>query len=83
MRRRDFVKNISLAPIGTPFLLNDLKFQTIGKPLFPVQKSAEDNLYVHKIITRQRENFIPPPPATTRYGTTVMFLPLPVHSSSS
>lgn len=46
MKRRDFVKNISFASIGSPFLLNDLKFQTIGKPLFPVQKSAEDKVLV-------------------------------------
>ena len=46
MKRRDFVKNLSLASVGTPFLLNDLKFQTISKPLFPIQKSAEDKVLV-------------------------------------
>ena len=46
MKRREFVKNISLASVGAPFLLNDLKFQTISKPLFPIEKSAEDKVLV-------------------------------------
>ena len=46
MKRRDFVKNLSLASVGSPFLLNDLKFQTITKPLFPIQKNVEDKVLV-------------------------------------
>jgi len=46
MKRRDFVKNVSIASIGMPFMVNDLKFQTISKPLFPIEKSAEDKVLV-------------------------------------
>ena len=46
MKRRDFVKNISLASVATPFILNDLKFQAIGKELFSTEKSAEDKVLV-------------------------------------
>ncbi len=46
MKRRDFVKNISLASVATPFILNDLKFQAIGKELFSTVKSAEGKVLI-------------------------------------
>ncbi len=46
MKRRDFVKNISLASVAAPFILNDLKFQAIGKELFSTEKSAEDKVLI-------------------------------------
>ncbi len=46
MKRRNFVKNLALASVGTPILLNEMKFQTIGKKLFDVAKSAEDRVLV-------------------------------------
>ena len=46
MKRRDFVRNMALVSAGTPVLLNDMKFQSIGKKLFDVSKSAEDRVLV-------------------------------------
>ena len=46
MKRRNFVKNISLASVAAPFILNNLKFQAIGKELFSPDKSAEDKVLV-------------------------------------
>lgn len=47
MKRRDFVKNLSLTSVAAPFFLNDLKFQAIGKELFTTnEKSAEDKVLV-------------------------------------
>lgn len=46
MKRRNFVKSLALASAGTPLLLNEMKFQSIGKKLFDVAKSAEDRVLV-------------------------------------
>lgn len=46
MKRRDFVKNMTIASAGTPILLNNIKLQSIGKKLFDVSKSAEDRVLV-------------------------------------
>lgn len=46
MKRRNFVKSIALASAGVPVLLNEMKFQSIGKKLFNVAKSAEDRVLV-------------------------------------
>ncbi|MGC6433825.1 MAG: DUF1501 domain-containing protein [Crocinitomicaceae bacterium] len=46
MKRRDFVKNISLASLSTPFVLNKFNFQTVTKPLFKVEKNMEDRVLV-------------------------------------
>lgn len=46
LKRRDFIKNVSLAGVGTPFLLNDMKFQTVYKKLFTYAKMAEDRVLV-------------------------------------
>lgn len=46
MKRRDFVKNLALVSAGTPILLNDMKFQSVGKKLFNVAKNAEDRVLV-------------------------------------
>ena len=46
MKRRDFVKNVSLASVATPFMLKGLQFQTIGKELFETPKSTEDRVLV-------------------------------------
>jgi uncharacterized protein (DUF1501 family) len=46
MKRRNFVKNISLASVAAPFVLKDINFQAIQKKLFNVSKSAEDRVLV-------------------------------------
>jgi uncharacterized protein (DUF1501 family) len=46
MKRRNFVKNITLASAGAPFILNNLKFQAIGKELFSPNRSAEDKVLI-------------------------------------
>jgi uncharacterized protein (DUF1501 family) len=46
MKRRHFLRNVSLAGVGTPFLLNDMKFQTVYKKLFGYAKMAEDRVLV-------------------------------------
>lgn len=46
MKRRNFVKNLALASAGTPIIINDIKFQSIGKKLFDVAKVAEDRILV-------------------------------------
>jgi len=46
MKRRNFVKSMALASVGTPILLNEMKFQSIAKQLFNVSKSAEDRVLV-------------------------------------
>jgi uncharacterized protein (DUF1501 family) len=46
MKRRDFVKNVSLASVATPFMLNGLNFQTITKQLFETPKSTEDRVLI-------------------------------------
>ncbi len=46
IKRRDFVKNISLASVGAPFIFNKFNFQAISKPLFGVEKNMEDRVLV-------------------------------------
>ena len=46
MKRRNFVKNVAFASAGTPILLNELKFQSIGKKLFNVSGAADDRVLV-------------------------------------
>lgn len=46
MKRRSFVKNLTLASVGTPILLNNMKFQGIGKQLFDVADFAQDRVLV-------------------------------------
>lgn len=46
MKRRDFVRNMALVSAGTPILINKMKFQSIGKKLFDVAKSAEGRVLV-------------------------------------
>lgn len=46
MKRRSFVKNVSLASVAAPFVLKDIKFQAIAKKLFPHSKAAEDRVLV-------------------------------------
>ena len=46
MKRREFVRNMALASAGTPILINNMKFQSIGKKLFDVAESAEDRVLV-------------------------------------
>lgn len=46
MKRREFVRNMALASAGTPILINNMKFQSIGKKLFDVAKMAEDRVLV-------------------------------------
>ncbi|MBU2020513.1 MAG: DUF1501 domain-containing protein, partial [Bacteroidetes bacterium] len=46
MKRRNFVKNVTLAGASAPFLLNNLNFQVVTKKLFGFAKSAEDRVLV-------------------------------------
>ncbi|MEX2483701.1 MAG: DUF1501 domain-containing protein [Brumimicrobium sp.] len=46
MKRRNFVKNVSLASFGVPFVFNNMKFETISKKLFNVPKNMEDRVLV-------------------------------------
>lgn len=46
MKRRKFVKNISLASVAAPFILKDINFQAVTKKLFNYSKSAEDRVLV-------------------------------------
>jgi uncharacterized protein (DUF1501 family) len=46
MKRRNFVKNISLAGASAPFLLNNFNFQVVTQKLFGFAKSAEDRVLV-------------------------------------
>jgi uncharacterized protein (DUF1501 family) len=46
MKRRDFVKNISLASVAAPFVWKGMKYQGIAKKLFDVPKSADDRVLV-------------------------------------
>jgi uncharacterized protein (DUF1501 family) len=46
MKRRNFVKNVSLASVAAPFVLKDINFQAIEKKLFNYSKSAEDRVFV-------------------------------------
>lgn len=46
MKRRNFVKNTSLATIAAPMVVNDLKMQGISKKLFGYAEMAEDRVLV-------------------------------------
>ena len=46
MKRRNFIKNVSLASVAAPFVLKDIKFQAISKKLFSYSKAAEDRVLV-------------------------------------
>jgi uncharacterized protein (DUF1501 family) len=46
MKRRHFVRNVSLAGVVSPFLLNEMKIQAINKKLFGYAKVAEDRVLV-------------------------------------
>ena len=46
MKRRSFVKNVSLASVGVPFVFNNMQFEAIGKKLFTVPKAFEDRVLV-------------------------------------
>ena len=46
MKRRDFVKNVSLSSVAVPFIFKDLNFEAVTKKLFDVSRSAEDKVLV-------------------------------------
>ncbi|MGJ8661431.1 MAG: DUF1501 domain-containing protein [Bacteroidota bacterium] len=46
MKRRHFVRNVSLAGVATPFMLKEMKVQAINKKLFGYAKVAEDRVLV-------------------------------------
>lgn len=46
MKRRTFVKNVSLSSVTVPFIFKDLKFEAISKKLFKYSRSAEDRVLV-------------------------------------
>lgn len=46
MKRRDFVRNTSLGAIGVPFVIEQFKYNTIGKEMFSYGKSAEDRVLI-------------------------------------
>lgn len=46
MKRRDFVKNTALGAIGVPFVIEQFKYNTIGKEMFSYGKSAEDRVLI-------------------------------------
>lgn len=46
MKRRSFVKNLSLASVAVPFMFKDLKFEAISKKLFEHSRFAEDRVLV-------------------------------------
>jgi uncharacterized protein (DUF1501 family) len=46
MKRRDFVRNTTLGAIGVPFVINELKYNTVNSSLFKTSKSAEDRVLV-------------------------------------
>jgi len=46
MKRRDFVKNIGLASLSAPFVVNNISFQAIQKKLFDIPKSSDDHVLV-------------------------------------
>lgn len=46
MKRRSFVKNVSLASVSVPLVLNEMQFEAISKKLFGVPKSLEDRVLV-------------------------------------
>jgi uncharacterized protein (DUF1501 family) len=46
MKRRDFLKNASLASLSLPFVSNGFSMQAISKDLFEYSKNAEDRVLV-------------------------------------
>ncbi|MDP4636255.1 MAG: DUF1501 domain-containing protein [Crocinitomicaceae bacterium] len=46
MKRRDFLKNASLASLSLPFVSNGFSMQAISKELFEFSKNAEDRVLV-------------------------------------
>lgn len=46
MKRRDFVRNTTLGAIGVPFMIDELKYNTINSTLFKTTKSAEDRVLI-------------------------------------
>lgn len=46
MKRRSFVKNVSFASVGVPFVFNNMQFEAISKKLFTVPKAFEDRVLV-------------------------------------
>jgi uncharacterized protein (DUF1501 family) len=46
MKRRSFVKNVTLSSMTVPFLFNNLKFEAIQKKLFEYSRGAEDRVLV-------------------------------------
>ena len=46
MKRRSFVKNIGLASLTAPFVVNNISFQAITKQLFDIEKSSDDHVLV-------------------------------------
>jgi len=46
MKRRSFVKNVSLASVAAPIAMKGLNFQAISKKLFEPSKMAEDRVLV-------------------------------------
>lgn len=46
MKRRTFVKNVSLASAGLPFVFNNFQIEAIAKELFPVPKAFEDRVLI-------------------------------------
>lgn len=46
MKRRNFVRNISLGAIAAPFALKGINYQAIQKKLFSISKNAEDRVLI-------------------------------------
>jgi uncharacterized protein (DUF1501 family) len=46
MKRRSFVKNVTLASVAAPFVMKDINIQAISKKLFKYAKNAEDRVLV-------------------------------------
>jgi uncharacterized protein (DUF1501 family) len=46
MKRRLFVKNLTLSSFAVPFVFKDLKFEAVSKKLFDFSRSAEDRVLV-------------------------------------
>jgi uncharacterized protein (DUF1501 family) len=46
MKRRNFIKNVSLASVSTPFIFNGKTLNAIEKNLFTVPKSFEDRILI-------------------------------------
>ncbi|TXI86466.1 MAG: DUF1501 domain-containing protein [Crocinitomicaceae bacterium] len=46
MKRRDFVKNMSLSSLTIPFVFNNFKYEAIANDLFFVPKMAEDRVLI-------------------------------------